>query len=256
MRLRPFALFGAGLLIGVTVGVAQAAIPSATGVYTACYDAKGGTLHVVDSSVTTCPRGQIGPLTWSQTGPQGPAGTQGPAGPTGTQGPEGPQGSPGVIANLDSIDGLPCTRPGATGAVELVTDTYSGVGVIACVFSIGTPAVDAFSNSRLSPTDLAVACGGSRIVSGTTVPYGSSDWFKLSWTPTSTCPTVRIRFTTNPNSLARFDITDSDGVLLNGDGEHLNGSQLGTTVTGPSPLWIRVWAPYVGLGYTLAIDQS
>src|SRR5690242_1026048 len=45
VRLRPFALFGAGLLIGVTVGVAQAAIPSATGVYTACYDAKGGTLH-------------------------------------------------------------------------------------------------------------------------------------------------------------------------------------------------------------------
>ena len=40
-RSRSLALFLSGLLIGTSVGLASGAIPSPTGVFTACYDASG-----------------------------------------------------------------------------------------------------------------------------------------------------------------------------------------------------------------------
>lgn len=88
----------------VAAGVAYATIPDSNGVIHGCYARSGGSLRVIDASVTNCkstetsldwnvqgPQGPQGP-----TGPTGPAGPQGTAGPQGPQGPAGPQGPPGL----------------------------------------------------------------------------------------------------------------------------------------------------------------
>lgn len=58
------------------------------------------------ASTAGCKRNEV-PLSWNQSGPQGPAGPQGPQGPAGVPGPQGPQGAPGPQGAM----GL----PGATG---------------------------------------------------------------------------------------------------------------------------------------------
>ena len=73
---------------------------------------------------------------------------------------------------------------------------------------------------------------------------------------TSGCTGLRIRFTNNVSQLARFDITDANGVLLNGDGHSVSGFQFDTTIASPNPVWVRVWAPYVGTIYTLSLEDQ
>ncbi len=65
------------LLIGAaSAGVAWATIPGNDGVIHGCYLKSGGTLRVIDASVTNCKRGEVA-LDWNQSGPQGPPGTAG-----------------------------------------------------------------------------------------------------------------------------------------------------------------------------------
>jgi len=118
---RPF--FGV-LAAGVAVlalggGVALATIPGPGGVIHGCYAKFSGAVRVIDTG--QC-KSTENPLSWNQTGPQGPMGPQGPkglqgakgdpgaqgptgqqgpkgdtgtAGPSGEQGPQGPQGAKG-----------------------------------------------------------------------------------------------------------------------------------------------------------------
>ena len=83
--------------------VAFAAIPGEDGVIYACYTRSGGSVRVIDSSVTNCKSNETA-ISWNKEGPAGPvgadgaagpAGPQGPAGPEGPVGPAGPQGDPG-----------------------------------------------------------------------------------------------------------------------------------------------------------------
>lgn len=103
----------AGLIAGVAVaggiGVAWAVIPS-DNVISACYMRSGGTVRVIDPSVTNCkanetalawnvegregPQGEPGPQ--GEQGPKGETGDIGPAGPAGPAGPQGEPGSPGT----------------------------------------------------------------------------------------------------------------------------------------------------------------
>jgi len=103
---RKLAVVGLVGVAAVGVGTAYATIPDGNGVIHACYQRSGGSLRVIDNSVTNCssketslswnvqgaqgPQGPAGP-----PGPVGPAGTPGAAGPPGPQGPEGPQGPAG-----------------------------------------------------------------------------------------------------------------------------------------------------------------
>lgn len=83
--------------IAVGGGVAWATIPNG-GVINACYAKSGGSLRVIDASVTNCKSGETA-LSWSeqgQPGPQGPAGPTGPAGPAGPAGPQGDTGATGA----------------------------------------------------------------------------------------------------------------------------------------------------------------
>ena len=64
-----------------------------------CYSRSGGTLRVIDASVTTCKQGETS-LSWKSqggTGPAGPTGATGVAGPAGPTGPQGPAGIQGAI---------------------------------------------------------------------------------------------------------------------------------------------------------------
>jgi hypothetical protein len=73
-------------MIGATLGHAEAAIPSADGVYTGCYSRFGGAVRVIDQS-SACKTGEVR-ITWNKKGPQGPAGSVGPQGPVGPAGPK------------------------------------------------------------------------------------------------------------------------------------------------------------------------
>ncbi len=96
--------------------VAFAAIPS-DGVINGCYSKSGGTLRVIDASVTKCKTGETS-LSWNQTGPvgpvgpagapgpEGPAGPAGAVGPAGAPGPEGPAGPAGPAGPSGSLPGL------------------------------------------------------------------------------------------------------------------------------------------------------
>lgn len=93
------------------VGAVAAAIPS-NNVIDACYGKSGGTLRVIDGTVTKCGKSETA-LAWNvqgvpgPTGPTGATGPQGPVGPQGTQGPTGATGATGVPG--------PKGDPGAAG---------------------------------------------------------------------------------------------------------------------------------------------
>ena len=80
--------------------VAFAAIPGEDGVISACYSRSGGSIRVIDASVTNCKANETA-ISWNKEGPAGPAGAdgavgpQGPAGPTGADGAAGPAGPQG-----------------------------------------------------------------------------------------------------------------------------------------------------------------
>jgi hypothetical protein len=85
-----------GLAVGLVLasGVAYATIPDGSGVIHGCYSKSGGSLRVIDVSVTNCKGGETS-LDWNNTGPQGPQGPQGQQGLQGPQGIQGPQGPAG-----------------------------------------------------------------------------------------------------------------------------------------------------------------
>jgi hypothetical protein len=91
----------AAVVAAVSAGTAYATIPGSDGVIHGCYAKSGGTLRVIDASVTNCKSGETS-LNWDQHGQPGPQGEQGEPGPTGPQGepgPPGPQGEQGPPGN-------------------------------------------------------------------------------------------------------------------------------------------------------------
>ena len=134
------------LVLAVTVvvaltaaGVAFATIPDSSGVIHGCYTKSGGSLRVIDASVTSCKSGET-ELDWNvqgpagpkgDTGPPGPAGPTGPAGQTGPQGPQGPAGTPatalravmtadGTLTDSSGVN----TNPSVTGKFSNSTGAY------------------------------------------------------------------------------------------------------------------------------------
>jgi hypothetical protein len=93
IRRRATLMFSAvGLILLVTI--AYASIPGSDGVFYGCYKKSGGSLRVIDRSVTNCSKDET-LISWNQTGPEGPQGPVGPQGPQGEPGPAGPQGIEG-----------------------------------------------------------------------------------------------------------------------------------------------------------------
>ena len=90
----PAALATAAGVLLVVAGVAYATIPDSSGAIHGCYARSGGSLRVIDATVTNCKAGETS-LDWNVQGQQGPQGSQGPNGPAGPAGPQGPQGPTG-----------------------------------------------------------------------------------------------------------------------------------------------------------------
>lgn len=133
----------AALAVG---GLAYATIPSASGQINGCYQKNQGQLRVIDPASDTCRSSEV-PISWSQTGPQGPAGPQGPPGPQGPagadgkdgkdgapgpQGPQGPQGAQGPQGpqGPQGAQGPPGAQGPAGAAATTLLAEVSGNGVL------------------------------------------------------------------------------------------------------------------------------
>lgn len=104
-------------------GVVSATIPS-NNVVDACYTRSGGSLRVIDATVTKCSSKETA-LAWNVQGVKGDKGDPGATGPQGVQGVPGPQGDPGV----QGPPGAPGPKgdtgsPGPAGTSVLANVTY------------------------------------------------------------------------------------------------------------------------------------
>jgi hypothetical protein len=101
IRSTKFWLVGA-VVAASLAGTAYATIPGGDGVIHGCYMKSGGTLRVIDASVTKCKSTETS-LDWSQRGLPGPQGDPGPAGP---QGEQGEPGAPGGLAGYQIVSAV------------------------------------------------------------------------------------------------------------------------------------------------------
>jgi hypothetical protein len=134
-RLRIIALSAVALGLAVGVGVATGAIPDSGGVIHGCYTKSGGTLRVIDSTVTNCKSTETS-LTWNQVGPAGATGAAGTARAYGLVSGTTVTRSTNITAVTNPHAGIFCITlaagidPASTGAVvgpDLATDT-TGIG--------------------------------------------------------------------------------------------------------------------------------
>jgi hypothetical protein len=76
IRISPAIVISTVALVVASGGVAVASIPDGSGVIHGCYAKAGGALKVIDTDAgKVCGSKQV-PLSWSQTGPAGPAGPE------------------------------------------------------------------------------------------------------------------------------------------------------------------------------------
>jgi hypothetical protein len=113
IRSTKFWLVGA-VVAASLAGTAYATIPGGDGVIHACYTKSGGTLRVIDASVTKCKSTETS-LDWSQRGLPGPKGDPGEPGPPGPQGEQGNPGSAGPGARWAEVTTI---GPDATIAAQ------------------------------------------------------------------------------------------------------------------------------------------
>jgi len=94
MKLRRVLIGLAGMVAIAGTAVVYATIPS-NNLISGCYMKSGGSLRVLDPSVTSCKSGETS-LAWNVQGPTGLTGGQGVQGPQGATGPQGIQGLTGA----------------------------------------------------------------------------------------------------------------------------------------------------------------
>jgi collagen triple helix repeat protein len=115
-----------GAILVVSVGIAYAAIPDASGVIKGCYISGQGQLRVIDTEKGEKCKNNETAISWNQKGPKGDQGIQGPqgetgeTGATGAEGPAGPQGPQGETGATGAEGPAgpqgPQGETGATGA--------------------------------------------------------------------------------------------------------------------------------------------
>lgn len=104
----------------VTAGIVMGTIPSGN-IIDACYTRSGGSLRVIDASVTKCGKSETS-LAWNVQGPKGERGDLGPAGPAG---PAGPVGAPGPAGPAGPVGPAGVSGPiGPAGPSVLANVTY------------------------------------------------------------------------------------------------------------------------------------
>ena len=181
----PTALATLVLVSGVVLAGSTLVVPTADGVFWACYDT-GGNVKLVADGNQKCARNWTGPVSWSRTGPQGLQGIQGPKGDkgdtglTGLTGPKGDKGDTGLTgakgdagvtgatgatgsAGADGKDGLPGAQgeagpKGDTGATGARGET-GAQGLKGETGDQGEPGID--GRDGMSPTVVAEQPGAN-----------------------------------------------------------------------------------------------
>lgn len=105
------------VLLVVAGTAAFASIPDSAGVIHACYDHSGGSLRVIDNSVTNCKSSETA-VSWNTTGATGPTGATGAQGLKGDTGATGAAGATGATGATG-----PQGLKGDTGAQGIKGDT-------------------------------------------------------------------------------------------------------------------------------------
>ena len=185
MNSKRFAKMTTAITVLVVSGLVltYATIPDSNGVIHACYNKSGGSIRVIDDSVTKCSSNETS-LNWNVTGPSGPTGPQGLQGPAGLQGPPGPSNAfvqkfdPGALgfplSNVPVIVqavNLPAGNYVVTASLDAFSDT-AGVGFSATCFLVNGSANPVLSGAL----DTKVAVGSAGEI-GNLVLLG---WLQLS----------------------------------------------------------------------------
>jgi len=139
-------------ILGVGGSVAFATIPGGDGVVHGCYAKSGGSLRVIDGSVTTCKTSETS-LDWNVTGPKGPTGQDGAPGPQGPKGDPGPQGAKG--------DAGPAGADGKDG-----TNGQDGAGVVSTPLSPGDSNCPEGGSQFAAANGTTYACNGAPAAGG------------------------------------------------------------------------------------------
>jgi hypothetical protein len=114
-RSKLYVLAVAGTLVAVAAGVSYGAIPSATGVISAC-KSPAGAIKVIDKEAGELCPGPNQHLEWN---------TQGPTGPTGPAGPAGPPGPSDGYVEIVSESAIPGTgQPKTVATLSLPAGKY------------------------------------------------------------------------------------------------------------------------------------
>jgi hypothetical protein len=178
-RIRRASVIAMTAVIAVA-GIAAATIPT-NNVIVACYSRSGGSLRVIDATVTKCSKTETS-LAWNvqgvkgdkgdpgATGPQGPVGPQGATGATGATGPQGPVGpqgatgatgpaGPSVLANVTYV----ATHTFTTGNLEelLTKSLPEGMYAFTGTVQLGTEGFDSVWLTQCELRDGATVLGGS-----------------------------------------------------------------------------------------------
>jgi type VI secretion system secreted protein Hcp len=189
----------AAAVLGAGTAVAIAAIPSSSGIITACRVTTGsspGALRVIDTEATpaqTCTTGEA-TITWDQQGPAGPPGPQGDPGPPGDSGSgtDTSGGGTGGGAPFDTsqtggpsadiflaIDGIPGDSTDAQHKNQISIESFA---FLAKRPSTRTAGAVRFSGLRLdkvydvsSPRILSAATSGRHLKSATVTFSTGSD---------------------------------------------------------------------------------
>jgi hypothetical protein len=168
---------------GVTYAVADI---GGGGVINGCYKAQNGQLRLIDPATDQCLPSEK-PISWNQTGTQGPPGPTGPAGskgPTGPQGPAGPQGLKGATgpAGPQGLKGAtgaagPQGPPGLSGLPPLQRFTPTQIvraAILTCTSTTGTATSTTCGDPRLN--GMEIRFGGAEAEAICNAIFGNSNW--------------------------------------------------------------------------------
>lgn len=241
----------------LSVDAAQAAIPDANGVYTACLNKTLGTIRLIDGEARKRCLAKIEKeLTWSEVGPTGPEGDMGPPGShgemgqKGEMGPPGPKGQDGADGNtILNGSGQPPEQVGLLGDFYIDTSawciygplTASGWGTGVPWRSDGDcgPSQMVFITSQVYSGDLDGVSGADQKCQDSAQAAGLSGIYK-AWIaddtngPDSTFNQHDSRYRTVKGTTVAFNWADlTDGSLA----VELNEDEYGMIITPPNGAW-------------------
>ena len=166
--------------LAAAAGIAYAAIPNSSNVYSACMLKGVGTIRLIDTSLPSsnllghCTALET-QISWNGSGQAGPAGPAGPTGQTGQTGPAGPAGPAGAKGN-DGATGAPGAQ-GPIGPAGPAGDAgANGSSVTSVALNTGDDPSCPNGGSKFIAGDGTVtyACNGATGATGAPGPKGDT----------------------------------------------------------------------------------